>query len=91
MSKLLEGSIEIRNKLGVSEATFMDLVHNHELPVVKNDAGVYEVAEKDLEDWDKKRGRSVDFYRVPEPEKKPEKKTVMPPKGRHRKSLKNKK
>ncbi len=91
MSELLQGSTEIRNRLGVSEATFMDLVHNHELPARKNDIGIYEVTEKDLADWEKNRGRSKDWYREPVPEKKTEKKPIMPPKGKHRRSLRNKK
>jgi hypothetical protein len=75
----------------VSESTFIDLVHNHELPACKNQIGIFEISEKDLETWEKNRGRSVDFYRVTEPEKKPEKKTVTTPKGKHRRSLRNKK
>ena len=91
MSKSLIGATEIRNKLGVSEATFMDLVKNAELPAAKNNEGVFEIMEKDIDAWDKNRGRSVDWYREPEPEKKPEKKAALPPKGRYKKSSRNKK
>ena len=78
MSELLEGSTEIRNRLGVSESTFMDLVHNHELPAKKNDIGVFEITEKDLEHWEKTRGQAKDFYVVPE--KKSKKKIEVPKK-----------
>jgi hypothetical protein len=80
MSKLLEGSTEIRNRLGVSESTFMDLVHNHELPAKKNKVGVYEITESDLDKWEKNRGRAKDFYVLPEPEKKPAEKAEAPKK-----------
>jgi hypothetical protein len=91
MSKLLEGSTEIRNRLGVSESTFMDLVLKHGLPARKGGAGVYKITEKDLADWEKTRGRAKDWYRVPETEKKPEEKAVMASKGKRGKSFRNKK
>jgi excisionase family DNA binding protein len=86
MSKLLEGSKEIRNRLGVSESTFMDLVHNHELPAKKNGVGVYEITESDLEHWEKTRGQAKDFYVVPEKKVEAPKKDVSAtPRGKKKK------
>jgi excisionase family DNA binding protein len=86
MSKLLEGSTEIRNRLGVSESTFMDLVLKHGLPARKGGSGVYKITESDLDKWEKNRGRSKDFYVKAEPEKKPD----TAPKGKRGKSFRNK-
>jgi hypothetical protein len=61
------------------------------LPAKKNDVGVYEITESDLDKWEKSRGRSKDWYRVPEPEKKPEKKAAMALKEKRGKSFRNKK
>jgi hypothetical protein len=88
MSKLLEGSTEIRNRLGVSESTFIDLVHNHELPACKNQIGIFEISEKDIADWELKRGRAKDWYR--EPEKKveaPKKDVTATPRGRKKRKV----
>jgi hypothetical protein len=88
MSKLLEGSTEIRNRLGVSEATFMDLVLKHGLPARKSGAGVYKITEFDLDKWEKDRGRAKDWYRVPEKKAEVPKKDVSAtPKGRKKRKV----
>ena len=61
--KMLTGALEITKRMGVSEATFMDLVHNHGLPATKKN-NQFEMAVADLEKWEK---RSVTAK--PEPEK----------------------
>ena len=61
--KMLVGALEITQRMGVSETTFMDLVHNHGLPATKK-SNQFEMAVADLETWER---RSV--AEKPEPAK----------------------
>ena len=51
--KMLTGALEITNRMGVSEATFMDLVHNHGLPATKK-SNQFEMSVADLVEWEKR-------------------------------------
>ena len=61
--KMLTGALEITSRMGVSEATFMDLVHNHGLPATKK-SNQFEISVADLQKWER---RSV--KEKPEPAK----------------------
>jgi len=51
MAKMIEGTLAIRNRLGVSEATLMDMINFQDLPAEKNKEGVFCISEADLEKW----------------------------------------
>jgi len=52
--KMLVGALEITQRMGVSEASFIDLIQQKGLPAKKNDANVYEISVADLEKWEKR-------------------------------------
>lgn len=54
MSKMLTGALAITQRLGVSEASFIDLVNHKGLPAKKNDDNVFEILVADLEKWEKR-------------------------------------
>ena len=54
MSKMLTGALEITRRMGVSEASFIDLVNQKGLPAKKNDDNVFEISAADLEKWEKR-------------------------------------
>jgi len=72
MSKMLTGALEITQRMGVSESSFIDLINQKGLPAKKNDENVFEISVADLEKWEKRH--------VLETEEKTEKEAVEPAK-----------
>lgn len=76
MSEIIQGALKIRQRMGISEATFIDLVHNHGLPA-KKDGNQFSIGVADLEKWEQ---RSM-FVKAPKwPLKAKPKKAELPKK-----------
>jgi hypothetical protein len=47
-NKMVIGAAEIRARLGISEATFMLMIHQKKLPAKLNEKGIWEIPEVEL-------------------------------------------
>ncbi len=67
--KMIYGALDIRQRLGVSEARLMDMIFRENFPAVRNEDNVFEISESDL-----KKYVSNEKEPVPSPRKLPQEK-----------------